>query len=53
MHFVQKNDIADFKYICRLALYDLGRPFVAEWIIHHARLVEGWSVARNSRGKGS
>ena len=46
--FLKKNII-----ICRLALYDLGRPHAVEWIIHHVRLVEGWSMAGNSRGKGS
>ena len=35
-------------FICRLALHDLGRPPVAERIVHRVSLVEGCSMARGS-----
>ena len=37
----------------RLALYDLGRSHVAKRIFHRVSFVEGCSMARSSRGKGS
>ena len=53
MHFRMQGWKERLIFIYRLALYDLGSCHVAERIVNHVRLVEGWSMARSSRGKGS
>ena len=54
MHFGRIGNIRlQLIFVCRLALHDLGRPPVAERIVHCGSLVEGCSMARSSREKGS
>ena len=53
MHFRMQGWKERLIFIYRLALYDLGSCHAAERIVNHVRLVEGWSMAGNSRGKGS
>ena len=51
LHYDLNREEFQLNTLCRLVLHDLGRFVAAEWITYSGCLVEGWSMARSSRGQ--